>query len=206
MQLLVAIFVTGFIVAGAAVYLLDRYVLKRIGRLGSDLTNIRVLGDLSLRVGESGDDELGALVDQINDMLASLEGGHEYINKTLQNCRLGFAGTFDNVELPMVLCDSDGQVTQVNAAFTENLGCGFNEMNGRPLDNIFASSDFRLGETLLRHTRPGVGPLMKTCRMGSGDTVDVTLRVSAVYDTKGAVLHILVQLGNAERVQDRDLK
>jgi class 3 adenylate cyclase len=53
--------------------LLDRFIVRRVTSLGLEVGEVALAADHSLRVSESGEDELGRLARTVNQMLASLE-------------------------------------------------------------------------------------------------------------------------------------
>lgn len=71
--LLAAMAMIGAVLIGCVVLLLERLVLRRVARLGEEVTEIGHRDDLSVRVHVDGTDELGKLGSTVNWMLDQLE-------------------------------------------------------------------------------------------------------------------------------------
>jgi signal transduction histidine kinase len=77
-EFMLCLLVTGFVLAGTTLVLLDRLVLSRLSRLSHSVAMIGDTEDLSIRVHADGRDELAELGASINGMVQALEKlGHE---------------------------------------------------------------------------------------------------------------------------------
>ena len=74
-----AIVLLGVLFWGVIVLLIERAVLARIGLLGRELSRVGGAGDLSQRVLLRGQDEVGRLADQVNNMLTDLQQAKDSI-------------------------------------------------------------------------------------------------------------------------------
>ena len=70
---LLSLVALGVVVGTAILLLLEKFVLSRLGRLGTEVRDIGETGDLSRRVTVAGGDELTELAIDVNDMLSELE-------------------------------------------------------------------------------------------------------------------------------------
>ena len=69
----IALLVTGLVLCGTTLLLLNRIVLSRLDRLNASVATVGATGDLSMRVPEEGRDELTELGSSINRMVSTLE-------------------------------------------------------------------------------------------------------------------------------------
>lgn len=74
----------GFVLAASLMIMagIDRLVLRRVRRLSSSVEALAASGSFSERVAIGGRDELAAMADSINGMLASLEQSHRDLAET----------------------------------------------------------------------------------------------------------------------------
>ena len=75
LQFLLLLLAAGMVFGAITMYLLERFVISRVGKLSDDITQIGASGDLGRRLHVSGHDELAHLGDTINSMLEDLEIG-----------------------------------------------------------------------------------------------------------------------------------
>ena len=73
LQFLLLLLAAGAVFGSITMYLLERFVISRVGQLSDDITQIGASGDLGRRLHVSGHDELANLGDTINGMLEDLE-------------------------------------------------------------------------------------------------------------------------------------
>ena len=71
--LVAALFIVGLGFSGVALFLIEVFVLSRLGRLSAAVASVTASADLSGRVAIPGRDELSRLADDINGMLDALE-------------------------------------------------------------------------------------------------------------------------------------
>ncbi|MBS7638002.1 HAMP domain-containing protein [Candidatus Bathyarchaeota archaeon] len=76
---------TGLLVSIMILKLLDRMILSRLSHLSQEVENIEKLGDPSLRVQVSGEDEISSLAGRVNSMLERLELSQETIRRYSQS-------------------------------------------------------------------------------------------------------------------------
>jgi signal transduction histidine kinase len=69
----ISLLVTGLVLCGTTLLLLNRIVLARLSRLNASVAMVGATGDLAIRVPEEGKDELTELGSSINRMVATLE-------------------------------------------------------------------------------------------------------------------------------------
>ncbi len=75
LQFLLLLIAAGLVFGAVTMYLLERFVISRVGHLSDDITQIGASGDLGARLQISGHDELANLGATINSMLEDLEIG-----------------------------------------------------------------------------------------------------------------------------------
>lgn len=130
--LLIAMSVVGLILVFSIVLLLELLVLRRVGRLSSEVARIGEKDDLSQRVTQLGRDELGFLSGSVNQMLGNiqlskkqLEEEHERAENLLLNILPASIATR--------LKDSSDQIAnsheQVSVLFADLVG--FTELSAR---------------------------------------------------------------------------
>jgi diguanylate cyclase (GGDEF)-like protein len=71
--LLILLMLVGAAYCGALFFFLEEILLARVASLSTEITNVTVSGDLSLRLNTGGKDELGALANAVNAMLTAIQ-------------------------------------------------------------------------------------------------------------------------------------
>ncbi len=72
-EFMLSLLLTGIVLCGTTLLLLNRLILSRLKRLNSSVATIGATGNLSVRVPEHGTDELGELGSSINGMVIALD-------------------------------------------------------------------------------------------------------------------------------------
>jgi PAS domain S-box-containing protein len=137
LQFLLLLLAAGMVFGSVTMYLLERFVISRVGRLSDDITQIGTSGDLGKRLHISGHDELSNLGDTINSMLEDLEIGQ--IERHAERVRL----TVMVEKMPAVLwtADSQLQITSAMGAGLDALGLRALEPVGLPVMDFFFTKD-----------------------------------------------------------------
>ncbi len=104
------LFASGVIFGVVILFLVEKSVLSRLTRLGSEVRDISAKGRHSLRVSVDGGDELASIGDDINSMLKSLERSHSLINAVIEDLPEG-----------VVLLNSEYRVVLANAVGLQHL-------------------------------------------------------------------------------------
>ncbi|MCX6033262.1 MAG: PAS domain S-box protein, partial [Chloroflexi bacterium] len=155
--LLLALFLAGMV----NLVVLERSVLRRVARLNSEMDAIAQSGDSAGRVTVSGQDELSALAQETNQMLAALAEQAAENTRLYQSVQAelvereraerALAAAKDRAELlyrvvpsAIFTVDLQGVVTSVNAKAAEILGYQDSELVGQPC-TIFAYEPCRHG-------------------------------------------------------------
>jgi len=137
LQFLLLLLAAGAAFGSLTLYLLERFVISRVGRLSDDITQVGASGDLGRRLRVSGHDELANLGDTINGMLEDLE--RVQIERQHERARLAVM-----VErMPAVLWTADTQL-QINSAVgagLEALGFHPREAVGLSVKDFFSTKD-----------------------------------------------------------------
>lgn len=137
LQFLLLLLAAGMVFGAVTMYLLERFVISRVGRLSDDITQIGASGDLGQRLRISGHDELSNLGDTINGMLEDLEIGQ--IERHAERVRL----TVMVEKMPAVLwtADAELQITSAMGAGLDALGLRSLEPIGLPILDFFFTKD-----------------------------------------------------------------
>lgn len=97
----------GAILGFITLILLEKLVLSRLARLSAGVSRIGATGDLSLRLQESGRDELSRLTSAINQLLTTLEQSQQQLHQT-------------NVELERRVEQRTAALTQANVQLEQS--------------------------------------------------------------------------------------
>jgi PAS domain S-box-containing protein len=137
LQFLLLLLAAGMVFGAVTMYLLERFVISRVGKLSDDITQIGASGDLGKRLHISGHDELSNLGDTINSMLEDLEIGQ--IERHAERVRL----TVMVEKMPAVLWTTDAQlvITSAMGAGLDALGLRALEPVGLPVLDFFFTKD-----------------------------------------------------------------
>lgn len=130
-QLIWSLLISGVLLSIAVFLLLYRYGLVRIERLVGEVKDIRASGDLGRRVTASSKDEIGALIDGINQMLAGLEAAHLTQVRSEQRHRV----VIEQMTEGVAIIDPTGKIIDINPALEHMLGY---EPGQRVGDSVFA--------------------------------------------------------------------
>ncbi len=118
LQFLLLLLAAGAAFGSVTMYLLERFVISRVGKLSDDITQIGASGDMGRRVGVSGRDELANLGDTINGMLEDLE--RVQFERHQERARL--AVMIEKMPAILWTADTELKVTSAAGAGLESLG------------------------------------------------------------------------------------
>jgi PAS domain S-box-containing protein len=137
LQFLLLLLAAASVFGAVTLYLLERFVISRIGNLTESITQIGASGNLSARLEVSGRDELAFLGTAINGMLEDLENSQ--IDRHEGRTRLSLIME----KMPAVLwtTDKDLRFTSGMGAGLEKLGARSSEMTGKTLFEYFQTTD-----------------------------------------------------------------
>jgi PAS domain S-box-containing protein len=137
LQFLLLLLAAASVFGAVTLYLLERFVISRIGNLTENITQIGASGNLSARLEVSGKDELAFLGTAINGMLEDLESSQ--IDRHEGRTRLSLIME----KMPAVLwtTDKDLRFTSGMGAGLEKLGARSSEMTGKSLFEYFQTDD-----------------------------------------------------------------
>jgi PAS domain S-box-containing protein len=136
-QFLLLLLAAGMVFGAVTMYLLERFVISRVGHLSDDITQIGASGDLGRRLHVSGHDELANLGDTINGMLEDLE--RVQFERHQERARLAVMVE----KMPAVLWTTDAglQITSAMGAGLDALGLRALEPVGLPILGFFFTQD-----------------------------------------------------------------
>jgi signal transduction histidine kinase/HAMP domain-containing protein len=118
--------VASILTAGAAGLLLVRQVSRRLRRLRRLVSRVS-RGDFAERVGLRGGDEIGALGEDLDGMVAALVASRDYYESVLGSAEVGLLAT-----------DRQAQVIGANARAAKLLALEAGQLAGRPLGEVLA--------------------------------------------------------------------
>jgi PAS domain S-box-containing protein len=137
LQFLLLLLAAGMVFGAITMYLLERFVISRVGQLSDDITQIGASGDLGRRLHVSGHDELANLGDTINGMLEDLE--RVQFERHQERARLAVMVE----KMPAVLWTTDAglKITSAMGAGLDALGLRELEPIGLPVLDFFFTQD-----------------------------------------------------------------
>jgi PAS domain S-box-containing protein len=137
LQFLLLLLAAGLVFGASTMYMLERFVISRVGQLSDDITQIGASGDLGKRLRISGHDELANLGDTINGMLEDLE--RVQFERHRERARLAVLVE----KMPTVLWTTDAQleVTSAMGAGLDALGLRAREPVGLSIQDFFFTED-----------------------------------------------------------------
>jgi PAS domain S-box-containing protein len=137
LQFVLLLLAAGMVYGAVTMYMLERFVVSRVGHLSDDITQIGASGDLGRRLEVSGHDELANLGDTINGMLEDLE--RVQFERHQERARLAVMVE----KMPAVLWTTDAQlqITSATGAGLDALGLRALEPVGLPVLDFFFTSD-----------------------------------------------------------------
>lgn len=174
-------------------FLLDKLVISRISALHNTVTNIRSDGGgSSVRVKDSGDDELSSLCRNINGMLDAIDNNTASLENTVKERTRDLAESKKKIESilaaspdAIVAVDSEGKITECNPRVTELSGFDRSYLIGRRGRDFFSSnSGPDLSEKIAAHFAKNTGFLRFEVNLTKKDGPDVPVEfsVSPIYD------------------------
>jgi PAS domain S-box-containing protein len=137
LQFLLLLLAAGLVFGASTMYMLERFVISRVGQLSDEITQIGASGDLGARLHVSGHDELANLGATINSMLEDLEIGQ--VERHAERVRL----TVMVEKMPAVLWTTDEQmqITSAMGAGLDALGLRAREPVGLSILDFFFTKD-----------------------------------------------------------------
>ena len=137
LQFLLLLLAAGAVFGSITMYMLERFVISRVGRLSDDVMNVGASGDLSARVRVSGHDELANLGETINGMLEDLERVQHERNHE----RARLAVMIEKMPAVLWTADADLRIRSATGAGLEALGFGAREAIGLSVMDFFGTAD-----------------------------------------------------------------
>mgnify|MGYP001024941231 CR=1 FL=1 len=117
-------------------FLVTRRASLRIGELLHWSKRIAD-GDMANPLAADGHDEIGQLTDAMRGMVENIAAGRAALNKEREHAesvaeelRL-YANAFENSGEPMLICDPQNRIVNINAAFTRQTGYSLDDVRGR---------------------------------------------------------------------------
>jgi PAS domain S-box-containing protein len=137
LQFLLLLLAAGAGFGSVTTYLLERFVISRVGKLSDDITQIGASGDMGRRLTISGTDELANLGDTINSMLEDLE--RVQFERHQERARLAVMIQ----KMPAILWTADAElkVTSAAGAGLDSLGLRSREPVGLGVLEFFQTAE-----------------------------------------------------------------
>jgi len=198
LQFMFLLLAAGAVFTAVTLMVLERLVLSRLGRLGSDVSAVGASGNLAARITVPGDDELANLGGSINRMLAALEKSHE--DGVAQGARVRML-----VErMPAVLWTTD-----INLNFVSTMGAGLkslqqrpNEVSGMSIFDYYGTRDSS-HESIAAHLRAINGQSSTYVTVWQGRTFEC--HTEPLHDANNNVVGALgIALDSTDRVQAQE--
>ena len=137
LQFLLLLLAAGAGFGSVTMYLLERFVISRVGKLSDDITQIGASGDMGRRLAISGHDELANLGDTINSMLEDLER----VQFERQQERARLAVMIEKMPAILWTADTELKVTSAAGAGLESLGMRSREPVGMGVLDFFQTAE-----------------------------------------------------------------
>ncbi len=146
-------------------FLLEKFVVSRLTRLSTDVSNIGSSGDLSMRVSETGKDELSSLGEGINKMVSTIGqtqqqlkediAKREQTEKELVDTRNYLDSLLNYANAPIIVWDPDFKITRFNHAFECLTGLNQESVMSKRLDILFPKDKKMEAMTHIQRTLAG---------------------------------------------------
>lgn len=116
---------------------IERFVIERLARLGSDVGAIAAAGDSRVRLNVTGSDEISSLADDVNQMLASLAASESEVRKAKED----WERTFNAVPDLICIINNEHQIVRLNKAMADRLGVRMEAAVGKKCHEIVHGCD-----------------------------------------------------------------
>jgi two-component system sensor histidine kinase AtoS len=198
-QQMVILGIASLLTAGVAGVLLVRQVSRRLQRLREVVSRVS-RGDFAERVGLKGGDEIGALGQDLDSMVASVVATREYYESVLRSVDVGLLST-----------DQQGEVIGANRRAAQLLSDESAELVGKPLAEVLRNEPalFQFVLTLLQG-KPGPSaaevPLRGGLASGGRLVAAVASRLGHPGEWSGIILSLsdITDLRTLERKVQRN--
>jgi PAS domain S-box-containing protein len=133
-----SLLIVGLLFGTLFLVLMERLVLSRLLHLGRQVAAVRAKEDPSSRVSDMGEDELGTLSRQINDMLTALE--RSQAEWRANDRQRQAAALLDSLPAYAYMKTTTGRYLAANSMFGRLVGVRPQEIVGRSDDDLFPSA------------------------------------------------------------------
>ncbi len=187
--------VTGGVAAAALLYaFMRRRVIRRILHMDESSNKI-VAGDFNTRFTDSGQDELGRLTGNLNDMLEELK-------------KLGIAqSVLKGMSVPSAMCDLEGRITFINGHFLDLLRHAEKPENalGTPLDEfVFGRPNPEAPHRVALKTKQAVLDSEETVADRQGKTLHLRFDASPVLSLEGDFIGVFLSLTDLTSIRENE--
>jgi diguanylate cyclase (GGDEF)-like protein/PAS domain S-box-containing protein len=191
--LAIALGVTSFLAWLLMLVLLDRLMLKRLATLSAGVRTISKSGDLTQSIVIQGDDELGILCDDLNQMVRKVADSAQERRKSDER----YHAVLDQSHDAIVLIDATNkQLLEANRAFRNLLGLSADEIQRIQLIDLIESEQWEavrkdIARAIGRSER--VQSERRMMQQGTGSFIDVQMQLSAITLAGQQVICAVVQ-------------
>jgi len=174
------------------VLILEKSVLLKVRNFTEVFSGVRKMSDLSLRVDETGTDEISILGKEINSMLTALEQSRtsqQYTEISMLNNEKRYQLIIDQAPIGIITCHLDGRFRTVNKSFCEITGYAADELlAGKKLMDISDPEGYTSEQKIIEEiTRKNLPPseFEKKFIRKDGRPVEVVIRMQVYRDLLG---------------------
>lgn len=130
-----AMLLVGLAITLITLFLQDRIILRPLSVLSQQLHRIRESQDLSKRVDEAGESELGYFAQSFNELMTSIQKSEQ----TLRTERDRVSTTLSSIQEAVITTDNHAIVDYINPEAERITGWRMDQCRGQPLDRIFCT-------------------------------------------------------------------
>ena len=159
-QFVVVFVITGLVFGAGLIFMMEKFVLSRVGRLSRAASEIARSRDMAARISLKGNDELTDLADEINVMLAALEKSEQLqaAKDQAERNAIQFAeekrfseNLIETMRSFIIALDLEGHITLLNGYAAQTLGYRREELLGKALFETLVPGPMRSYATARYH-------------------------------------------------------
>ncbi|MFZ2655779.1 MAG: CHASE4 domain-containing protein [Victivallales bacterium] len=210
-------FICGLVISGGILYMLivfilEKAVLSKVRDFSRVFSRIRQMSDLSQRVEESGNDELGELSREINKMLATLEHSktsQQYTEISMLNNEKRYQLIIDQAPIGIVTCYMDERFRTVNQSFCDIIGYKSEELlSNKKLKDITYAEDYVPAARHFEDKSNNIQPLENEKRLirKDGKVIYCLMRAQIYRDLLGEPQYLVKTVQDITQQKENQLR
>ena len=149
--LMLALLLLGTVAVGTTIYLVDRWVLRRLSIFSRDVQRIGLQGNVNQRVQVIGNDEISLVAETVNATLVVLQKTRDALVKSAEQYRDLFETAHDLIQS----VDEEGTFVFTNPAWREALGYSREDVAGLKLRDVLHPDNVEADLTLFARALQG---------------------------------------------------